>query len=136
MNRLASLTLGLALASVPLAATAQDFDGSKPLLCSTIETYDCEPGGNCLKGLAQDIDAPQFFFIDFEKGMARTVRASGEERTAEIATRLSDSGELILQGSQLGRAWSVTIGQDDGTMVLAVAGDGIAFVVFGACTPM
>src|SRR3546814_13751277 len=46
----------------------------------------------------------------------------------------AESGRLVLQGTQFGRAWSAIIGQDSGTMVLAVAGDGVAFAVFGACT--
>src|SRR3546814_529298 len=48
----------------------------------------------------------------------------------------AESGRLVLQGTQFGRAWSAIIGQDSGTMVLAVAGDGVAFAVFGACTAM
>jgi hypothetical protein len=116
--------------------TAQDFDGKKPLICSTIEVYDCEPGADCIKGQARDIDAPQFFFLDFESGMARTVRAGSEERTSAIKTVQSDSGQLILQGAQYGRAWSATISQESGTLVLSVAGEDVAFVLFGACTPM
>lgn len=134
MNKLASLLSGLTLTALPLAATAQMIDGKEPLICSTLETFDCEPGGDCIRGLAEAIDAPQFFFLDFEKGVARTVRAGGEERTSEMKVAQAESGQLVLQGTQLGRAWSATIGQQSGTMVLAVAGDGVAFVVFGACT--
>lgn len=136
MNKIASLTVALALAMGSSVAVAQGIDGSKPLVCSTIETYDCEIGADCIKGLAEDIDVPQFFFLDFEKGHARSVRASGEERTSSIASMATDSGELILQGVQLGRAWSATISQESGKMVLAVAGDAVAFIVFGACTTM
>ena len=136
MMKLASPIAGVALTLVSFTAAAQVIDGTKPLICSTIETFDCQPGGDCLKGLAEAIDAPQFFFLDFEKGMARTVRAGGEERTSEIRASQAEGGELILQGTQLGRAWSATIGQESGAMVLAVAGDGVAFVVFGACTSM
>src|SRR3546814_7594685 len=32
----------------------------------------------------------------------------------------AESGRLVLQGTQFGRAWSAIIGQDSGTMVLAV----------------
>ena len=136
MNRLANLAWLLVLMLSPFAAMAQDFNGKKPLICSTIEVYDCEPGGDCIRGQAQDIGAPQFFFLDFEKGMAKTVRAGSDERTSPIKTVQTESGELILQGAQSGRAWSATIGQESGTLVLSVAGDGVAFVLFGACTPM
>lgn len=136
MNKLAGVIAGLALSVGSSGVMAQGIDGTKPLVCSTIETYDCEIGADCIKGLAQDIDVPQFFFLDFEKGHARSVRATGEERTSSIASMATDSGELILQGVQLGRAWSATISQEGGKMVLAVAGDGVAFIVFGACTAM
>src|SRR3546814_19810992 len=48
----------------------------------------------------------------------------------------AESGRLVLQGPQFGRAWSAIIGQDSGTMALAVVGDGVAFAVFGACIQM
>jgi len=136
MNKLASMVLGLALIWMPHAALAQAIDGKSLLVCSTVETFDCEPGSRCIRGLAEAIDAPQFFFLDFDKGMARTVRAGGEERTSEITGTQEGGGQLILQGSQAGHAWSATIGQESGALVLAVAGEGVAFVVFGACTPM
>lgn len=137
MNKLASLVSAFALTLASLPGVAQAFDGTQPLICSTLETQDCELGGDCIKGLARDIDAPQFIQLDFEKGLAHTIRAEGEERTAEIAAAsVGESGVLTLQGVQLGRAWSATISQESGEMILVVAGDGVAFVVFGVCTPM
>jgi len=136
MNKLASLGVGLVFSLTSFTALAQSFDGSRPLICSTIETYDCAPGGDCIKGLAADINAPQFIHLDFEQGIARTVRTDGEQRTVEIKSPLSEAGHLIFQGVQLGRAWSATINQESGTLVLTAADDGVAFIVFGACTPM
>ena len=43
-------------------------------------------------------------------------------------------GVLILSGTQNGRGWNLTINESTGYMVLTVAGDQVAFVVFGACT--
>ncbi len=34
----------LALLLTPMIAGAGDFDGSKPLLCATIEAYECDAG--------------------------------------------------------------------------------------------
>ena len=137
MKKLLNLGLALAVMLVPAVAAAQNFDGSKPLVCATLETQDCELGGECIKGLARDIDAPQFIHLDFEKGQARTIRSEGDERTASIErVKLADSGALALQGVQFDRAWSATINGDSGELILVVAGDGVAFVVFGACTPM
>lgn len=136
MNGFVGMASILALTLTPLCAVAQGVDGKNPLICSTVEVFDCEPGGSCIRGLARDIDAPQFFFLDFEKGLARTVRADGEEQTSAIGKTLAEEGQLILQGVQLGRAWSATIAQQSGDLVLSVAADGVAFVLFGACTAM
>ena len=50
-------------------------------------------------------------------------------------------GKLILQGAddgvedvRDGMAWSMSISEDTGKMVLSASGDGFAMVVFGACT--
>ena len=50
---------------------------------------------------------------------------------------------MMLQGAEDGRksdrdgvAWSMSVSKDKGDMVLTASGDGVAFVVFGACTSM
>lgn len=136
MNMLGTFTIGLVVSIVSLGAAAGSLDGSEPLMCASVETHDCQPGDTCIKGLAEDIDAPQFIRLDFERGVARTTRANGEERTAKIQKSTLETGRLILQGVQQGLGWTLTISQLDGTMTLTAVGDGVAFVVFGACTPL
>jgi len=121
----------VALVSCVFAAASQaaDFDGSKPFLCSLIEAHDCAPGTACIKGLAEDLKLPQFVRIDFQ---ARTFAARG--RTSPIRNAQRVDGQLIFQGFENGRAFSVTVGESSGRVVGAIAGDGEAFVVFGACT--
>jgi hypothetical protein len=43
------------------------FDGTKPLLCSSIEAIDCDPGVACERGIPEIMGAPQFLRIDFAK---------------------------------------------------------------------
>ena len=43
------------------------------------------------------------------------------------------NGQLGLDGSEEGRAWSMVIQEDTGTMSAAVAGNQVGFVVLGAC---
>lgn len=136
MNKLGSLGMILLFSIVSVSAAAANFDGSQPLLCTSVETYDCEPGGNCIRGLADDINAPEFIFLDFKKSIARTTKASGEERTVKIGTTTQDNGSLILNGVQLGLGWSLAIVQETGHMTLTIAGNEVAIVVFGACTPV
>ncbi len=124
------------LTAAPTAANAEGFDGSRPLICASMEAYDCGPGDGCLRDTAESIGAPQFMRLDFEHKLARATHANGEERTAKIESLTQVEGTLILQGVQRGLGWSMTIAQENGPMALTVAGDRAAFVIFGACTPL
>jgi len=44
-------------------------------------------------------------------------------------------GVVLLSGMQNGRRWSLALTEATGYLVVTVAGDQVAFVVFGACTP-
>jgi hypothetical protein len=128
------LVIGSAAAVMCLAAAtvlAADFDGSKPLICSAIEANDCAMGVGCEKGLAEDVNAPQFVRVDFA---GKKMSARG--RTAPIDRQARENGTLILQGLENGRAWSITITEEGGWMVGAIAGSEEGFVIFGACTPL
>jgi len=126
--------LVLSVASTEIKA--EGLDGSQPLICASMEAYDCGPGEGCLRGTAESIEAPQFMRLDFENGLARATRANGDERTAKIESLTMEAGKIILQGVQGGLGWSMTITQDNGAMVLTAASDRAAFVIFGACTPL
>ncbi len=136
MNTLKVLCLSLALSVAFLEVKAASFDGSEPLLCASVEAYDCSAGWECLKGTAESINAPQFIRLDFEQKVARSTRLGGEERTVKIESMTREEGKLILQGVQLGLGWSMVITQESGTMALTAAGDQVVFVIFGACTPL
>ena len=136
MNKLGILGLGLAFSSMALMAAAEDFDGTQPLLCASLEAHDCGPDEHCLKDTAASVNAPQFIRLDFEQKLAHARRADGEERIAAIESVANDHGKLILQGVQRGLGWSMVITQESGEMALTAAGDQVAFVVFGACTPL
>jgi hypothetical protein len=124
----------LGLSAGPASATG--FDGSQPLLCASIETFDCAPGGDCLKGTAESMNVPQFIRLDFKDGAARATRPDGTERTSKIESTTLNDGALILQGVQGNLGWSMAIAQDGGSMALTVAGEQVGFVIFGACTPL
>ncbi|MGB3648343.1 MAG: hypothetical protein WBD61_09870 [Desulfobulbales bacterium] len=40
-----------------------------------------------------------------------------------------------IEGVRDGLAWSISISQDTGRLVLSASGGNEAFVIFGACTP-
>jgi hypothetical protein len=118
-----------------LQTWAGDFDGSKPLICSVIQTVACTRDGEVDKGTAEDVDLPQFFFIDFEKKVVTGKTAEGEVRETKIESIKHEDGKLMIQGVQRGRAWSAVINETTGKTTIIGATDEAGFVVFAACTP-
>ena len=128
---LLALTLAIGL---PVHVMAGDFDGSKSLICAPIETFECEPGQECDRGTAQNIDIPHFLKIDFKKKVITGTKEDGTERTVKIDNKNRIDGRLILQGVQNGRGWTLSITEATGKMTLTASADQIGFVIFGACT--
>ena len=56
MKRFKTKLLAAAFCAAVLPAVAADFDGSKPLICSSIEAHDCELGVTCLRKVAEDLN--------------------------------------------------------------------------------
>lgn len=136
MYKFGLIFLAVSFGVPALPAAAEDFDGTKALICASIESYECVPDGECLKGTAESINAPQFIRLDFKDMVARAVRPDGEERTNSIESLTQNEAELILLGTQGGLGWSMSITQGSGKMALSASGDRVAFVVFGACTAL
>ncbi len=116
--------------TVSLAAAAEDsFDGTKTLLCASIEAIDCTPGESCEKGLPEVIGAPQFLRIDFAKK-----EITGPKRTTVIRQMDKSDEQLTLQGYEVGMGWTLALDRFTGKMTVTLAGSEQAFVIFGACT--
>jgi hypothetical protein len=131
MKRLNINLIAAALCVAGVPALAADFDGSRPLICSAIEANDCALGIGCLKGLAEDVNVPQFIRFDFA---GKTVSARGRTTTMQNQTRAN--GMLAIQGFENSRAFSITVSENSGKLVGAIAGDEEGFLIFGACTPL
>ena len=112
---------------------AGDFDGSKPLVCAMIEAFECGPDTGCESGTPESNGLSRFLRVDVGKKEVRTTKES-QERPSKIEKVGHAEGVLLLSGTQNGRGWNLTINESTGHMVLSVAGDQVAFVVFGACT--
>ena len=124
-----------AMVFMPLTAIAGTFDGSQPVICAVIETFECDEGIACQRGLAESINLPQFLKIDFKKKTITGTLQNGLVRTTEIKNMETHVGKLILQGVQKEMGWSIAIMTKTGKMVLSVAGEAVGFSVFGACIP-
>ncbi len=129
---LLSVSLGLAAASL---AAAADFDGSRDLLCVPTDATQCEGAGDCDRVAVEEIGLPRFVNVEFKQKRLRGTVLGGEEQTTPIDNiQKNPGGRTILQGAQNGRGWSMTIDQTTGDMSIAIAGDDIAYVLFGVCT--
>ncbi len=123
-------------------AVADDFDGSKPLLCAVIDVVECGWGGECRQVTPERANIPQFFRIDFQEKMLIATGEDGMVRSTHIERVERVDGKLILQGAEDGLegvrdglGWSMATSEDTGRFVLTGSGDQVGFVIFGACTP-
>jgi hypothetical protein len=137
------VTALVVLAVVPVLVSAGNFDGSKPLLCASTEVIECLPGQECLRVTPEAIDAPQFIRVDMKaKTLTTTVAADAGKISAIERSEVVD-GKLMIQGAEDGSpevrdgvGWTLAISQTSGKLVVTASGDDVAFVIFGACTPL
>ena len=127
---------------LPFSVQGASFDGSQNLICAPQLVIECGPGGKCEQGMAASVNLPNFFQMDFSTREMTAITESENKRTSRIKSMEVLDGKLFLQGAddgiegvRDGLAWSISITQDTGRLVLSAAGGNEAFVIFGACTP-
>jgi hypothetical protein len=112
-------------------ASAGDFDGSKLLICATVEAMDCVSGDDCTKGRPGDIGAPAFLRIDFAKKAI-----AGPKQSTPIVSMDNSDYQILLQGKEHGYAWTLALDQESGKMTATMVNREGVFVLFGSCTPL
>ena len=112
-------------------ASAGDFDGSKVLICAPVEAIDCAPGETCKKGAPADAGLPSFIRIDIGKMVV-----IGPKRTTPIVSIEKSEQQILMQGTELGFAWTLALDQDSGEMSGSFVNREEVFVLFGSCTPL
>ena len=118
---------------LPGLGLGAEVDGSKPTICAILETVQCLPGQECLRGNAENVGLPYFFQVDFQ-GKKILIAREGKEEETKIERIGRQGGMWILQGIEL-RGWTITVSEMTGKMVLSAAGEAEGFILFGACTP-
>ena len=131
MNIVRVVTTLAAACVVATAAFAADFDGSKRLICATVEARDCTPGEACFGSRPDDVGAPAFLRIDFERKAI-----VGPQRTTTILFMEKGERQLLLQGTEIGYAWALALDQTSGRFSASLTDLAGAFVLFGSCTPL
>ncbi|NJD55092.1 MAG: hypothetical protein FIA94_01660 [Nitrospirae bacterium] len=129
MRVIACLIIFGLFVTVSPAFAGDVLDGTKPLLCASIEVLDCDPGTECERGIPEVMGAPQFLRIDFAKN-----EISGPERTTKIRSMEKDDDQIVLQGYELGLGWTLALDLGTGKMRITFARWDASFIVFGACT--
>ena len=109
---------------------AADFDGSKALVCATVDARDCVVGSECFSGLAREVGAPPFLRIDFKKKVV-----AGTERTSPIASMDTTDDQVLLQGKEVGYGWTLALDQASGEFSASLTNKEGTFLLFGNCTP-
>lgn len=143
MKTIKTVALALSAFLAPAMVGAGDIGDTGSLLCSSIEAVECNYGGGCYKGLAEEIGTPQFVRVNFDEKMLSARNEDGSIRKAELKRLEHIDGKLILQGAQDGLedvrdgvGWSMTIDKQTGKMVFSASGDEVGFIIFGACASL
>jgi len=117
------------------SAKAGVFDGTKNLVCATLEISECDFDSGCERKTYAEADFPAFVNVEFTSKRVVAVVGGETGRSTAIEKVSSKDGKTILQGAENGRAWSMLINQESGDMTAAIADVGATFSIFGACTP-
>ncbi|MCU0305288.1 MAG: hypothetical protein MUC56_14645 [Thermoanaerobaculales bacterium] len=117
-------------------AEADDLTGATAFLCAPVQATVCAEDGECAVDLPWNVNVPQFIEVDLVAGRLGTTAASGEGRSTAIEHLSRHDGKIVFHGYEMGRAFSWVIDERTGRVTAAVATDGLAVSVFGACTPM
>jgi hypothetical protein len=117
------------LATIP--AFAADFDGSKLLICAPVEAMDCASGQACTNGRPEDIAAPAFLRVGF-----KNKAILGPKRTTKIVSLEKGDQQLLLQGTELGYAWTLALDRASGKIAATLVDREGVIVLFGSCTPL
>jgi hypothetical protein len=127
-----------------MSAPAGNFDGTQPLICSVVKVVECTPEGACREVTSESVAVPRFLMVDFEKKSVTPAGKGDGDRSSRIKRmeRLG-GGQLILQGSDEGIqdvrdgvGWTAAVSEKSGKFVVTASGEDVAFIVYGACTPL
>ena len=136
ISRLSIAVLAFAMLFASGVANAKDnYDGSSNLICAAFNVGACIDGFNCVKGEARDFDMPEFMVVDVKKkSIHATYENESKKAESPIKNMELNGSQLILQGVENAHGWTMSIHKDTGRMSLAVVGEQLSYLIFGACT--
>ena len=135
MHKFLSRLALAAAATLPAVAQADNLAGADRFLCASSRVVRCYSVGDCDSGPPWEWNMPSFIQVDLKKKLISTPAASAEQRRSPLTHVQREAGQIIVQGTENGRALSMVIAEETGLASSAIALDGITVTVFGACTP-
>jgi hypothetical protein len=133
LMRCIALVALVLLMSTPLVA--ESIVGADKFICAVVVQEVCASDAPCTDGgPTWDTSIPEFLEFDLKQEIISTTRASGEERSSKLTVR-RDSGLIIMQAYEVGKAFSIVINESTGIASASVTADGEVISVFAACTP-
>jgi len=121
---------------LPLWAAANDLSEASEFLCSPSWAISCAANHVCETGLPMEWNIPEFVIADLTKKTLSTPGDSGQNRTTSIETAQSEDGLIIIQGHELGRAFSLVVSESTGSLSGSITSENLTIAVFGACIPL
>jgi hypothetical protein len=136
MLRVGGFALGVLLVLASSVMWADDLADENRFLCSPVQATVCFDDGECEIDLPWNLNIPEFIEVDLDARRHSTTAASGENRMTPIENVSRRDGLIVLQGFEMGRAFSWVISEETGQVTAAIASEGRAVSVFGSCTPI
>jgi len=135
---------GILLLVTQLQVSAATLEGKQTLVCSSSTTIECLLDMDCSRISNESIDAPALFRIDFSKKTVSSMMVGNKPRPPGHFERFDIiEDKLFIQGHsdsiqdiRDALAWSLSISQYSGKMVLMASAEEAAYVIFGSCTPL
>ena len=127
-----SVTLACFAAASP-ASAAGKYDGSRPMLCAVTAVSECTADGKCERSAPQaGNNLPSFLRVDLNGRVMSDNDGSGRKTDIKVSSIVD--GQLILQGGENGKGWTMVIGSETGRWGGSVVEDDGSFAIFGSCT--
>jgi hypothetical protein len=132
---------GLAALFTTGAALAQSGDGAPPpLLCATQTVMQCTTAAGCSEVRAAEVDVPLFMRVDFADNTVSDPLGTADDVSTIDLIHVVDDGQIVLHGTDPGgpggdngTAWTATVSEATGELLVSTSSHGTAFIVFGTC---
>jgi hypothetical protein len=115
---------------------ADPLSDASEILCTVLDTHICVEAAGCADVLAEEMNIPRFVKVDTRTRKLSTTQASGENRETAVDAIGRADGQIVLQGTESGRAFSLLIDEATGSATFAAAAEGRSVTTFGVFTPV